>query len=163
MNRKYDLKYFKFRIQKIRKIRPDIAISTDIIVGFPGETGPDFSQTLETCEELQFTKIHVFPYSERKGTVAKDLPYQVDKEVRRTRARMLLTLSKKLETNYFNTFIGKEVSVLIEEEKDGKSYGHTDNYLHVEIDKILPKNTFVTARITEVCYPYCIGGVSLLK
>lgn len=163
MNRKYDLKYFKFRIQKIRKIRPDIAISTDVIVGFPGETGPDFSQTLETCEELQFTKIHVFPYSERKGTVAKDLPYQVDKEVRRTRARMLLALSKKLETNYFNTFIGKEVSVLIEEEKDGKSYGHTDNYLHVEIDKILPKNTFVTARITEVCYPYCIGEVSLLK
>ena len=163
MNRKYDLKYFKFRIQKIRKIRPDIAISTDVIVGFPGETGPDFSQTLETCEELQFTKIHVFPYSERKGTVAKDLPYQVDKEVRRTRARMLLALSKKLETNYFNTFIGKDVSVLIEEEKDGKSYGHTDNYLHVEIDKILPKNTFVTARITEVCYPYCIGEVSLLK
>ena len=163
MNRKYDLKYFKFRIQKIRAIRPDIAITTDVIVGFPGETGLDFRSTLETCEELQFAKIHVFPYSERKGTVAKELPFPLDKDVKKERARLLLALSKKLECNYFNSFVGKDVSVLIEEEKNGKSYGHTDNYLHVEIDKILPKNTFVTARITEVCYPYCIGEVSLLK
>src|SRR5699024_1785340 len=97
---------------------------------------------------------HVFPYSERKGTVAKELPFPLDKDVKKERARLLLALSKKLECNYFNSFVGKDVSVLIEEEKNGKSYGHTDNYLHVEIDKILPKNTFVTARITEVCYPY---------
>ena len=163
MNRKYDLKYFKFRIKKIRSIRPDIAITTDVIVGFPGETGLDFETTLETCEELGFTKIHVFPYSERKGTVAKELPFPIDGDVKKERARLLLALSKKLECSYFESFVGKEVSVLIEEEKNGKSYGHTDNYLHVEIDKLLPKNTFVTVRITEVCYPYCIGEVSLLK
>ena len=110
-----------------------------------------------------FTKMHVFPYSERKGTKAMELPEHVDINIKKERARRLLTVSKELEMSYYQSFVGKEVAVLVEEVKNQNSYGHTDNYLHVQIPDILPHNTFVTVEIVDVSYPYCIGRVSLLK
>lgn len=163
MNRKYDLDYYFNKIKEIREVRPNIAITTDVIVGFPGESEEDFLETIDTCKKVGFTKIHVFPYSERKGTKAMELPDHIEPSVKKERARRLLLVSKELECSYYASFVGSEVEVLVEEEKDGKSYGHTDNYLHVEIPSVLPHNTFVKVKIQSVSYPYCIGEVSLLQ
>ena len=163
MNRKYDLDYYFNKIKEIREVRPNMAITTDVIVGFPGESEEDFLETIDTCKKIGFTKIHVFPYSERKGTKAMELPDHIEPSVKKERARRLLLVSKELECSYYASFVGSEVEVLVEEEKDGKSYGHTDNYLHVEIPSVLPHNTFVKVKIQSVSYPYCIGEVSLLQ
>ena len=157
MNRKYDLDYFYKKIKEIRTIRPEISITTDVIVGFPGETEELFQTTINTCKELELTKIHVFPYSIRKGTVAETLPNHLDQSIKKDRARRLLEVSKELEKNYFNKYVGKEVEVLIEEVKDGYSYGHTGNYLYVKINKELEHNTFVQVKVTKIDYPYCLA------
>lgn len=157
MNRKYDLNYFYNKIKEIRSIRPEISITTDVIVGFPGETEELFQKTINTCKELELTKMHVFPYSIRKGTVAESLPDHLDQSIKKDRARRLLEVSKELEKNYFNKYIGKEVEVLIEETKDGYSYGHTGNYLYVKINKELEHNTFVQVKVTKIDYPYCLA------
>lgn len=157
MNRKYDLSYFFEKIKKIREIRPNISITTDVIVGFPGETTELFEQTIKTCRDLEFAKIHVFPYSERQGTKAMELPNHIEPTEKKRRARELLLVSKELEIAYANKFLNKQVEVLIEEDKDGYSYGHTSNYLHVKINKKLKHNTFVTVTITKVDYPYCLA------
>ena len=158
MNRKYDLEYFFNKIKEIRAIRPEISITTDVIVGFPGETEELFQKTIDTCKKLELTKMHVFPYSIRKGTVAETLPNHLDQSIKKDRSRRLLEVSKELEQNYFNKYIGKEVEVLIEEVKDGYSYGHTGNYLYVKINKQLEHNTFVKVTITEINYPYCLAN-----
>lgn len=157
MNRKYDLAYFFEKIKKIREIRPNISITTDVIVGFPGETPELFEQTIKTCRDLEFAKIHVFPYSERQGTKAMELPNHIEPPEKKRRARELLLVSKELEIAYANKFLNKQEEVLIEEDKDGYSYGHTSNYLHVKINKKLKHNTFVTVTITKVDYPYCLA------
>lgn len=157
MNRKYNLSYFFEKIKKIREIRPNISITTDVIVGFPGETTELFEQTIKTCRDLEFAKIHVFPYSERQGTKAMELPNHIESNEKKRRARELLLVSKELEITYANKFLNKQVEVLIEEDKDGYSYGHTSNYLHVKINKKLKHNTFVTVTITKVDYPYCLA------
>lgn len=157
MNRKYDLDYFYKKLEKIRSIRKDIAITTDIIVGFPMEDDELFNETLKTAKELAFAKIHVFPYSERKGTKSATFDNKVEPSIKKMRARELLKLSKELEIAYANKFIGKELEVLTEEVKDGNTYGHTSNYLHVKINRELPRNNFVTVKIKELDYPYLIA------
>lgn len=159
MNRKYDLNYFIEKIGEIRKIRPQISISTDVIVGFPGEDEGLFLKTIETCRKLCFSKIHVFPYSERKGTKAVELDEIVPIEVRKSRARKLLEVSHELEKDYMNRFKNKQVTVLIEEFRDGYSYGHTGNFLYVKIAGELKHNTFVDVEVVDISYPYCIGKV----
>ncbi len=157
MNRKYDLAYFYNKIKKIREIRPNISITTDVLVGFPGETEAMFERTIQTCRELKFTKMHVFPFSLRKGTKAEELPNHIENEEKKRRARALLEVSKELELTYYNKYLNQEVEVLIEENKDGSSFGHTGNYLYVKINKNLEHNTFETVKITSIEYPYCIG------
>ena len=157
MNRKYDIDYFYKKLEKIRSIRKDIAITTDIIVGFPMEDDELFNETLKTAKEFAFAKIHVFPYSERKGTKSATFDNKVEPSIKKMRARELLKLSKELEIAYANKFIGKELEVLTEEVKDGNTYGHTSNYLHVKINRELPRNNFVTVKIKELDYPYLIA------
>lgn len=157
MNRKYDLDYFFNKINEIRSIRPDIAISTDVIVGFPGETEELFNTTIDTCKKLEFSKLHVFPYSERRGTASSRMDGKIDEHEKKERSRRIIEVSHELEMNYMKKFINKEVDVLIEEFKDGYSYGHTGNYLHVKINKELPHNEIVKVTIKSIEYPYCIG------
>ena len=157
MNRKYDLEYFKNKIKEIRKIRPEISISTDVIVGFPGESEELFQTTINTCREIEFSKLHVFPFSERKGTKASFLDGKIDNKEKKDRARRLIEVSKELEIKYMNKFINKEVVVLVEEHKDGYSIGHTGNFLHVKFKGDYPVNEFVKVKIEKVDYPYCIG------
>ncbi len=139
MNRKYDMKYFFDKIEKIRNIRKDISITTDVIVGFPGETDEDFENTYNNAQKLKFSKIHVFPYSKRTGTKASTMK-NVSSNIVTTRVHKLLELSNILENDYENKFINKKVKVLIEEVKDNESIGHTSNYLRVSIPKKLIKN-----------------------
>ena len=133
MNRRYDKEYFMDKVNEIRSIRKDISLTTDVIVGFPGETDEDFEETLKFCEKIGFAKIHVFPYSDRNGTVASKITDKVPGNIKKERVHKLLELSNKLEKEYFNKFIGNEVEVLIEEEKDGYFYGVTDNYIPLKL------------------------------
>ena len=143
MNRKYDKKYFKEEIEKIRKVRPDISITTDVIVGFPGETEEDFNECVDFIKEINFSKIHVFPYSKRDGTVAAKMKDQIDGKVKKERVKTLLDLSKTLEENYNNSFIGKKESCLIEKVDCKYSYGHCSNYIYLKIPKIYKENEIV--------------------
>ena len=121
-------------VDKIRENRNDISLTTDDIVGFPGETEEDFKETLDFCEEIGFTKIHVFPYSDRSGTVASRMKDKIPGNIKKDRVRRLIELSNELEKEYFEKFIGKTVEVLIEEQKeDGFYHGFTSNYIPLKL------------------------------
>ena len=159
MNRKYDLKYFEDKIAEIRSIRPDISITTDIIVGFPGETEELFKETLNTVKRINFSKVHVFPYSERKGTKSERLPNKIPSNIKKDYVKRLIELSKELEIEYASKFIGKELEILVEQTKDDFSYGHTSNYLNVKVKGNLPHNELIKVKITSVDYPNVIGEI----
>lgn len=158
MNRKYNIQYFKDKVNQIRKIRPNISITTDVIVGFPNETDEDFEITYNNIKEINFSKIHVFPYSVRKGTKAENMPNQIDEMTKKQRVKKLLELSKKLEINYMQKFIGKEILFIPEVYHDSYLIGHTGNYLLIKAlgdEKLLNKG--VIGIITEISYPYCLA------
>lgn len=137
MNRKYDLAYYEEKINKIRGIRPDISITTDIIVGFPYETDELFSETLEFSKKMNFSKIHVFPYSIRVGTAAASMPNQVNETTKKVRVKKLMALSEKQEKEYYEKFKGKELDILVEECDNNVSIGHTSNFLMVTLNENL--------------------------
>ena len=143
MNRKYDLDYFKNKIKEIRNIRSDISITTDLIVGHPFETEELFNETLDTINEIRFSKVHVFPYSKRNGTVSARMDNQISESTKKDRVKQVLKLSSILESEYYNKFKGKTVDVLIEEIKDNVGIGHTSNYLLVSVPNIDKKNIIV--------------------
>ena len=157
MNRKYDKAYFKNKINEIRRIRPDISITTDIIVGFPGETEDEFRETCAFAKEIGFTKIHVFPYSRRSGTKADTMPNQIDEQIKKDRVNRLMKISDELEQSYCDKFVGRKVDVLVEQIKDGKSIGHTGNYLKVEINGEFERNTIVNVLVTKRIDNYLEG------
>lgn len=159
MNRKYDINYFINKLNILRSIRPNISITTDVIVGFPGETEELFLETVLNIRKIGFTKLHVFPYSNRNGTKASLMNNQVNDEVKKKRCRILLELSKELEIEYMNKFIGKTVSFIPEVIKNNYLMGHTGNYLPVRCvsDKLVHDNFVV--KINKVDYPYCYGDV----
>ena len=159
MNRKYNIEEFISIIEELRSIKKDVSITTDIITGHPGEDEDSFNETIDNLERIRFSKLHVFPYSMRNGTPSSKLP-QVNDTVKKIHTNKLLELSYKYEIEYMSKFINKEVEVLIETSKDGFSYGHTTNYLHVKVNKELEHNTFVNVKITEIEYPYLNGEVS---
>lgn len=132
MNRQYDLKSFEERIKKIRAARPDISITTDVIVGFPGEKDDDFKECVETIKRIGFSELNVFPYSKREGTPAAEME-QISDDIKKERVKVLLELSKELSYNYALKFKGKVVSVIFENHPD-KTFikGHSSNYLFVE-------------------------------
>ena len=159
MNRKYDKEYFINKIEEIRKIRPNISITTDVIVGFPGESEELFNETIDTIKKINFSKIHVFPFSLRDGTKAGDLPNHLDGTTKKERCRKLLNLSKELEIKYFTKFIGDEVSFIPEMYKEGYIVGHTGNYLNVKTKgKVDDLNKLKKVKIEKIEYPYCIGN-----
>ena len=159
MNRKYDLAFYKEIIEKIRNIREDIAISTDVIVGFPGEDISLFNKTIDTCREIGFSKLHVFPFSEREGTKAARLSNKLDGKTKKEYANKLIEVSKELEVKYMEKFINKNLDVLVEEYKDGYSYGHTSNFIYVKIKGEYEHNEFVNVKLKKVEYPYMLGEV----
>ena len=133
MNRRYDKENFRNKIKEIRDIRKDISISTDVIVGYPTETEENFIESYNFCKEMNFSKIHVFPYSDREGTVASKSLIKVSPEEKKRRARELINLSNELEKKYNESFDGKELDILFEEYKEGYYIGHSSNYVKVKI------------------------------
>lgn len=150
MNRKYDMDKYIEIINKLREIRPNINITTDLIVGFPTETEEDFKDSLTNASLIKFGKIHVFPYSKRDGTVASKMTNIVSDIDKKRRTHEMLELSNKLENEYYNKFINKELYVLIEEVKDGISTGHTSNYIKVIINEELEHNKIYNVQIDKV-------------
>ena len=156
MNRKYDVAYFKDKINKIRSIRPNISITTDVIVGFPNETEDDFNTTVNTIKEIKFTKLHVFPFSVRKGTVAETMENQIDEKTKKERVHILMDISKELELDYMNKFVGCEVEFIPEVSKDGYIIGHTGNYLQIKSKIKSNGHETIKTTIKSIEYPYCM-------
>ena len=156
MNRKYDVAYFKDKIKKIRSIRPNISITTDVIVGFPNETEDDFNTTVNTIKEIKFTKLHVFPFSVRKGTVAETMENQIDEKTKKERVHFLMNISKELELDYMNKFVGCEVEFIPEVLKDGYIIGHTGNYLQIKSKIKSNGHETIKTTIKSIEYPYCM-------
>jgi len=150
MNRKYDLDGFREKIKKIREVRPDISLTTDVIVGFPSETDAEFMETYDFCKEMRFSKIHVFPYSIREGTVAAKMKDQVSSETKKERVRKLSSLSNLLQEEYVTDFLDKDIEFLFESynPKTDSYVGHSSNYLVVSFksDEVL------TNKIKKVKY-----------
>ena len=158
MNRKYDKKYFEDKIKKLRSIRKNISITTDVIVGFPSETEELFNETVDTIKKIGFSKIHVFPFSLRKGTKAESIPNHVDDITKKKRVKQLVELSKELENKYMDKFINNKVLVLPEIYKEGYLIGHTDNYLNVRFKgKSDLLNKIIEVKILNNNYPYLDG------
>ncbi len=131
MNRRYTTEQFRNIVTILRGAYKDVNLTTDIIVGFPGETEEEFNKTYEFLKEINFYKMHVFKYSPRKGTKAAVMANQVPGNIKEERSKKLIELSNENEFNYNSQYIGKDVDVLFEEEKTGVYKGHTQNYIMV--------------------------------
>lgn len=133
MNRKYTTARYKEATEILRKFYPNANFTTDVIVGFPGETDEEFNQTYKFLKEIGFYKMHIFKYSPRKGTVAEKLPNQVDGNIKEERSRKLIELSNNMQNEKNSHYIGKTVKVLFEEYENEYYKGHTTNYMVVKV------------------------------
>lgn len=134
MCRKYNVDDFIAKVNKIRQVRPNISITTDVIVGFPGESEDEFQETYDFIKKVNFSELHVFPFSPREGTPAYSMPNQVSPNIKSQRVDALINLSHELEKEYRNKFIGQEMEVILEErnKSTNKLSGFTSNYLKLE-------------------------------
>ena len=150
MNRRYSTEQFKEITELLRKTFEDAILTTDIIVGFPGESEEEFEKTYAFLKDIKFYKMHVFKYSQRKGTKAAVMPNQIDGNKKEERSRRLIELSNKNEKTYNEKYIGKEVQVLFEEEKHGVWQGHTKNYIlaHYKTEENI-ENKMVTLKCVD--------------
>ena len=150
MNRKYNCDEFLKTLKRIRNEIPDIALTTDVIVGFPGESEEEFKETNEFIKQCDFNMLHVFPFSARENTKAIRMPNQITPEVKKQRVSTLIDLSNKLWDEYTNKFIDKEVEVLVEEydEKTKINRGHTTNYIDVSFEN----NENLVGKIVKIQY-----------
>lgn len=164
MRRKYTVAEYRDKIEQLHKIMPDVAITTDVIVGFPGETDEQFTNTYQLIEELNMYQLHVFPYSQRTGTPAARMDEQVPEGIKNQRVEQLLALSKQLEQNYAQQFVGQVVEVIPErplktDRESGLFSGYSDNYLHV----VFPATSDMVGkicrvRIDEIGAEACVGS-----
>lgn len=159
MNRLYDIDFFHKRIEYIRKEIPDISITTDLIVGFPGETDKLFKETINTLNKIKFTKIHTFPYSKRNGTKAARMNDHIDGITKKCRVREIINLSDKYELEYYKQNINKIYDGIIETRKDNKKIVITSNYIPVEIDTNLDNNTRVNIQIISSSKDKIVGKI----
>ena len=135
MNRRYTTKEYKDIVDKLRQKMPNVAITTDVIVGFPGETNNEFSQTYEFLRDIELSQMHVFKYSPRKGTPAADMENQIDPQMKQMRSDKLIALNKQNFTNFAKKFEGQEFNVLFEQNIGENKYeGLTPNYIRVIVE-----------------------------
>ena len=131
MNRKYNAEQYAEACERLRNAFPNVAITTDIIVGFPDETEEDFKESLAFAERMKLDKIHTFPYSPKKGTPAAKMKNQISGDVKSQRSKEMIALSDKMNIDFLNNNIGKTVPVLFEDMENGFWQGHTTNYIKV--------------------------------
>ncbi|WP_409289359.1 tRNA (N(6)-L-threonylcarbamoyladenosine(37)-C(2))-methylthiotransferase MtaB [Peribacillus sp. SCS-37] len=163
MRRKYTMEAFAERLARLREALPGLALTSDVIVGFPGETEEEFMETYDFIKAHRFSELHVFPYSKRTGTPAARMDGQIDEEVKNERVHRLIALSDQLAKEYASQFEGEVLEIIPEEkfneEENGSLYvGYTDNYLKV----VIPANEdmigkLVRVKITQAGYPYNEG------
>ena len=136
MCRKYNVDDFINKVNRIREIRPDIAITTDVIVGFPGESEEEFKETFDFIKKVNFAELHVFPFSAREGTKAYSMPEQVKPEIKSERVNKLINLSNELQKQYISKFKGQELEVILEERNKTTKLlsGFSSNYIKLEAD-----------------------------
>ncbi|WP_018923711.1 tRNA (N(6)-L-threonylcarbamoyladenosine(37)-C(2))-methylthiotransferase MtaB [Salsuginibacillus kocurii] len=159
MRRKYTTAYYKERVQHLKKALPDLAVTTDVIVGFPGETEEEFQETYQFISELGYSELHVFPYSKRTGTPAARMEEQVDPDIKNTRVHQLIELSNQLAKEYAARHEGEVLEVIPEEgdaEKndDGFLTGYTSNYMKIRFEG--PRSLIgerVQVKVTKSGYP----------
>lgn len=149
MNRPYTKEKFRNRIKKIRKAVPKVAISTDVIVGFPGESEDDFKETIRFIKEIGFSRLHVFPFSAHTETLASKLPHQLSEKIKIKRSKKLRALGKQLQSKYPRQFKGKDLDFVIEQEKDDYYVGKSEYYFDYKI----PKKAINKFKIGSI---YCI-------
>ena len=160
MNRKYNTQYFLEKINKIRNLFPLCNITTDIMVGFNGETEDDFKEEYEFIKNIGFGEMHVFPYSRRPNTKAYKMDKIVSNSIKDFRKKQLQTLNEIMAIDYRNKFLNETVEVIVEKNINGIAYGHSRNYLQVEFkSKIAKENDLVKLRIVEVGYPISKGEI----
>lgn len=155
MNRRYTIEQFINIVDLLRKKFNDIILTTDIIVGFPGETDSDFEETYNFLSDIKFYKTHIFKYSQRKGTKAAQMKNQISGEVKEKRSKRLIELSNKNQKEYNESYIGKKVEVLMEEQKNNVYQGHTKNYIlaHCESNEDL-ENKIIVGKCIEAGVDY---------
>lgn len=155
MRRKYTPEFFVERINRLKEVLPNVAITSDVIVGFPGETEEEFMETYELIANNKFSELHVFPYSKRTGTPAARMENQVDEEVKNERVHRLIELSNQLAKEYASIFEGDILEVIPEERDDDNYYvGYSDNYLKVRFkanENVIGE--IVHVKITKAGYP----------
>ncbi|WP_100398297.1 tRNA (N(6)-L-threonylcarbamoyladenosine(37)-C(2))-methylthiotransferase MtaB [Bacillus sp. FJAT-44742] len=163
MRRKYTMEFFGERLNRLKEVLPDLAVTSDVIVGFPGETEEEFQETYDFISTHKFSELHVFPYSKRTGTPAARMDDQVDEEIKNTRVHRLIELSNQLAKEYASGFEG-EVLEVIPEERDkenpesGLLTGYSDNYMKVKFagtEDLIGK--LVKVKIIKAGYPYNEG------
>ena len=160
MNRHYDTAFYTDLVERIRKMFPNAAITTDIMVGFAGETDEEFKESVEYLKKIGFAKSHVFAYSRRKGTVAYGLPDQVTNAVKSQRSKQMLSAAAYSENNFLESQVGKVYPVLFETACDGTARGYTPNYTLVEVESQF-KHTgeILNVKIVSNQKDYCIGEI----
>ena len=160
MNRKYTTEEFKKVTERIRKYFKDVNLTTDIIVGFPGETDEEFNITYNFLKDIAFYKMHIFKYSKRDGTVAAKMPNQIYGNIAEERSKKLIELSEKNMESYNEKYIGKEVEVLFEEKQDEYWVGHTRNYMIVKIRaNDFLENVVKNVRIIDINKDILLGEI----
>lgn len=159
MNRKYDTVIYKQKVEEIRQVFPNAGITTDIIVGFPGETEENHKQTMEYAEEIKFSKMHLFKYSPREGTRAAKMGDQINGNIKKDRLHDLEKIEEANRKEFLNKQIGKILSVLVESKSDleGYSGGYSTNYLKVNVKEDIPANTIIDVKITEIINDELVG------
>jgi len=131
MKRRYTTIDYQQAVSLIREVVPEAAITTDIIVGFPGETEAEFQENFNFCQQMGFARIHVFPYSVRRETEAAQMPHQVRDKIKKQRSQKMLALARESVQNFSRQFLGKTMPVLWEKQADGIWSGLTGNYIKV--------------------------------
>ena len=162
MNRHYDTAEYRQLCKKLRECFEDCTLTTDIMVGFAGERDADFETSLKFMEEIAFEKVHVFPYSVRKGTRAEKLEGHLDKKIKEERCKIMIEKSEAIRRDFFKKQIGKTYGIIIESKaEDGCYTGHTANYIPVKIKTKLPDDmggSLVNVKIIELSdEDYLIG------
>ena len=150
MNRKYTIEQFEGIVNLIRQYYIDANITTDIIVGFPGETEQEFNETYNFLKKIKLTKTHVFQYSQRKGTVASKMENQVNPNIKHARSEKLIELSNKNELEFLKRYLDKKVEILVEEKDKEYVKGFTKNYLHVKVKSDFKINTINNVKIEKI-------------
>lgn len=159
MNRHYTTAEFARLIENIRRAVPDIAISTDIIVGFPGETDELFYKSMEFVSSMNFAKIHVFPYSKRAGTPAAAMSNQVDENIKKQRVHLMQQIEKRSSLNFHTKFLGKSMDVLFEQTHENYTEGLTSNYIKVYVPGEIPSGEIYNVKLKEIFKDGILGEI----